>query len=329
MKAVICDAFAQVDALKIGEAWLRPAGPDEVLIRVIAAGVNFPDGLIVQGKYQTKPPLPFTPGSEVAGRIEAVGAEVSAFQPGDLVLAFSGIGAFAEFVTVPAAQVFNLPAGVDATIASGILITYGTSYHALKDRAALRPGETLLVLGAAGGVGLAAVELGALMGARVIAAASTPEKLELARSYGAAEVINYASEDLRERLKALTGGKGVDVVYDPVGGAATLTAVKSLAWGGRLLVVGFAGGDIPNIPANLLLLKSASALGVLWGMSLRDDPGHHARNIAEIVGWLAAGKIRPAIDSMLPLEQAVTAINHVMERRAQGKVILVITGENE
>ena len=329
MKAVICDAFAPVDALKIGETTVPALGPADVLIRVVAAGVNFPDGLMVQGKYQTKPPLPFTPGSEAAGIIEAVGAEVSSFQAGDPVIAFSGTGGFAEFVAVPATQVFKLPAGADLAVAAGILITYGTSYHALKDRAALRAGETLLVLGAAGGVGLAAVELAALLGARVIAAASTPEKLELARSYGAAEVINYASEDLRERLKALTGGKGVDVVYDPVGGATTLTAVKSLAWGGRLLVVGFASGDIPNIPANLLLLKSASALGVLWGMSLRDDPAHHARNIADIVGWLAAGKIRPAIDSMLPLEQAVTAINHVMERRAQGKVILVIKGENE
>jgi NADPH2:quinone reductase len=329
MKAVICDAFAPVDALKISETSVRPVGPGDVLIRALAAGVNFPDGLMVQGKYQTKPPLPFTPGSEVAGYVEQVGDEVSAFRPGDLVVGFSGTGAFAEFVTVPAPQVFRLPEGVDPIVASGILITYGTSYHALKDRAALAPGETLLVLGAAGGVGLAAVELGALMGARVIAAASTPEKLELARSYGAAEVINYATEDLRERLKVLTGGKGVDVVYDPVGGASTLTAVKSLAWGGRLLVVGFAGGDIPDIPANLLLLKSASALGVLWGMSLRADPAHHAANIADIVGWLAAGKIRPAIDSVLPLEQAVTAINHVMERRAQGKVILVIKGENE
>lgn len=324
MKAVICKAFDAIGALAIGETEVPAVGRDEVRIAVHAAGVNFPDGLIVQGKYQTRPALPFVPGSEVAGVVDAVGGDVNGLAPGDRVAAFSGTGGFAEYVTAPAAQVYRLPDGVDLTVAAGILITYGTSYHALKDRAALKQAETLLVLGAAGGVGLAAVELGALMGACVIAAASTDEKLALARNHGAAETINYAAEDLRERLKELTAGRGVDVVYDPVGGATTITAIKALAWEGRHLVVGFAGGDIPAIPANLLLLKSASSLGVLWGMSLRANPAHHARNISRLMTWLAQGRLRPAVDAVMPLEQAVDALNHVMERRARGKVILAV-----
>jgi len=327
MKAAICDRFAPIEALRIGEAEIPDIGGQDVRIAVLAAGVNFPDGLMVQGKYQTKPALPFVPGSEVAGLVEAVGSDVTRFAPGDRVVAFSGSGGFAEKVRVPATQVFHLPARVDASQAAGMLIAYGTSYHALKDRAALRAGETMLVLGSAGGVGLAAVELGVLMGARVIAAASTPEKLTLARSYGAAETIDYRSEDLRERLKQITGGKGVDVVFDPIGGAATITAVKALAWGGRHLVVGFAAGDIPAIPANLLLLKSAASLGVLWGNALRADPAHHGRNVADLLGWVAEGRINPKIDRVLPLDRTIEALNHVMERRAQGKVILTVKSE--
>jgi len=327
MKAAICDRFAPIEALRIGEAEIPDIGVQDVRIAVLAAGVNFPDGLMVQGKYQTKPALPFVPGSEVAGLVEAVGSDVTRFAPGDRVVAFSGSGGFAEKVRVPATQVFHLPARVDASQAAGMLIAYGTSYHALKDRAALRAGETMLVLGAAGGVGLAAVELGVLMGARVIAAASTPEKLTLARSYGAAETIDYRSEDLRERLKQITGGRGVDVVFDPIGGAATITAVKALAWGGRHLVVGFAAGDIPAIPANLLLLKSAASLGVLWGNALRADPAHHGRNVADLLGWVAEGRINPKIDRVLPLDRTIEALNHVMERRAQGKVILTVKSE--
>ena len=324
MKAVICREFAPVDALEIG-AFAAPAvAPGALLIDVAAAGVNFPDGLMVQGKYQTKPPVPFVPGSELGGVVRAVGEGVSGFAVGDRIVAFSGTGGFAEQAVVPAPQAFPVPAGADLVVASGMLITYGTSYHALKDRAALKLGETLLVLGAAGGVGLAAVELGTLMGARVITAASTDEKLALAREYGAAETINYSTEDFRERIKELTGGKGVDVVYDPVGGDLTVPAIKSLAWDGRLLVVGFAAGQIPQIPANLLLLKSASAVGVLWGNSLRADPVHHAGNIAQLLEWLAAGRIKPEVDTTFPLDRAVEAINHVMERRAQGKVILTM-----
>lgn len=324
MRGVLCQAFASLNDLTIADMPSPVMGERDVLIDVHAAGVNFPDGLIVQGKYQTKPPLPFAPGSELAGVVVSVGAEVSGLRPGDRVAAFSGTGAFAEQAAVPVNQVYQLPDDVDMVDAAGLLITYGTSYHALKDRARLKSGETLLVLGAAGGVGLAAVELGAMMGARVIAAASTDAKLALARSRGAIETIRYADEDLRERMKALTDGSGVDVVYDPVGGEASLAAIKSLAWGGRHLVVGFATGEIPKIPANLLLLKSAASLGVLWGMSLRADPVHHAGNISDLLGHLVAGQIKPVIDRVFPMEDAVAAIEHVMERRAQGKVILAI-----
>jgi NADPH:quinone reductase len=324
MRGVICPAFASVSDLTIGDITSPALGDADVLIDVHAAGVNFPDGLMVQGKYQTKPPLPFIPGSELAGVVVSTGSGVRGLQPGDRVAAFSGTGAFAEQAVVPATQVYPLPDDVAMVDAAGLLITYGTSYHALKDRALLKPGETLLVLGAAGGVGLAAVELGAMMGARVIAAASTDEKLALARDRGASDTIRYSDEDLRKRVKALTDGKGVDVVYDPVGGEASLAAVKSLAWGGRHLVVGFATGDIPKIPANLLLLKSAASLGVLWGMSLRADPPHHAGNISDLLGRLVTGRIRPVIDRVFPLEEAVAAIEHVMNRRAQGKVILTV-----
>lgn len=328
MKAVLCEEYAPPAALAIREVPQPRPGRGELLIRVERAGVNFPDGLIVQGKYQTRPPLPFIPGSEMAGVVAAVGADVdmggSGFSVGDRVCAFTGIGAFAEYVAVAAAHSFRLPDTVHFKDAAGLLITYGTSYHALKDRARLRPDETLLVLGAGGGVGLAAVELGALMGARVIAAASTGEKLALARERGAAETICTSDDDLRDRIKALTGGRGVDIVYDPVGGELGLAAVKALAWGGRHLIVGFAAGDIPKIPANLLLLKSASALGVLWGASLRAEPDHHAANIADLLGWLAAGRIRPAIDRVFPLAESAAAIAHVLDRKALGKVIVAV-----
>lgn len=329
MRAVLCEDYAPPAALAIRDVPRPQIDAREILVRVEQAGVNFPDGLIVQGKYQTKPPLPFVPGSEMAGVVAGVGSDAVGFVVGDRVAAFTGIGAFAEYVAVSAAQAFRLPDTVGFTDAAGLLITYGTSYHALKDRAALKPGETLLVLGAGGGVGLAAVELGALMGARVIAAASTEEKLALAREHGAAETILTSGEDLRERVKALTGGRGVNVVYDPVGGDLSLTAVKALAWGGRHLIIGFAAGEIPKIPANLLLLKSASVLGVLWGASLRAEPEHHATNIAELLGWLAAGRIRPAIDQIFPLEESAAAIEHVLDRKALGKIIVAVRSTTE
>ncbi|QGP80535.1 NADPH:quinone oxidoreductase family protein [Sphingobium sp. CAP-1] len=329
MKAIICESFAPVQHLKYGVFPAPEPGPGEVLIQVAAAGVNYPDVLIVQGKYQTRPALPFVPGSEAAGRIAALGAGVEGFAIGDRVIAFTGSGAFAEQVRVPATQVWPVPDGVDLEVAAGIAITYGTSYHALKDRAALKPGETLLVLGAGGGVGLTAVELGKHMGARVIAAASSPEKLALAKAQGADELIDYAQEDLRERIRALTDGKGVDIVYDPVGGPMNLTAVKSLAWGGRLLVIGFAGGDIPAIPANLLLLKSASAVGVLWGNSVRADPVTQGRNMRQLLAWLADGVLRPIIDTRFALPDAVAALQHLERRKVKGKVLLTLAAREK
>jgi NADPH2:quinone reductase len=324
MKGAICRAFGPITDLAVEDIAPPSVRPGTVLVDVHAAGVNYPDGLIVRGEYQTKPALPFTPGSEVAGVVRALGEGVTGIQAGDRVIAFTGTGGYAEQVAVPQTQLFRLPAAVDFIRAAGFLITYGTSYHALKDRARLQAGQTLLVLGAAGGVGLTAVELGTLMGARVIAAASSAQKLALAQQYGADELIDYSYEDLREKLKEITGGKGVDVVYDPVGGANSLAATKSLAWNGRHLIVGFAGGEIPKIPANLLLLKSADALGVLWGMSLRADPVAHAANIADLLGWLATGRLRPFVDATYPLERTVEALDHVMNRRAKGKVILTI-----
>lgn len=323
VKAVVCEAFAPVADLKFTDFPDPVAGPGEVVIEVAAAGVNFPDVLMVQGKYQVKPPVPFVAGSETAGTILSVGEGVSGFAVGDRVTAFTGQGSFAQQVRVPAAQVWHVPDALALDVAAGVLITYGTSYHALKDRAALRAGETLLVLGAGGGVGITAVELGKQMGARVIAAASSPEKLELARQQGADELIDYSREDLRERVKDLTGGRGVDVVYDPVGGDLAITALKSLAWEGRHLVIGFAGGTIPQLPANLLLLKSAAAVGVLWGNSLRANPAPHGQNIRELLAWLAEGRLRPVIDARYPLSQAADALAHVEQRKAQGKVLLI------
>lgn len=324
MKAVICPAFAPVDALACGDFPAPNAGPGELVIDVVAAGVNYPDVLIVQGKYQTKPALPFVPGSEASGRVAAIGEGVEGFAVGDRVAAFTGSGSFGEQVRVPATQVWPLPSDVDLEVAAGISITYGTSYHALKDRARLKSGETLLVLGAGGGVGLTAVELGKLMGARVIAAASSAEKLALAKAQGADELINYAQEDLRERVKALTDGQGVDVVYDPVGGPMNLTAVKSLAWGGRLLIIGFAGGEIPSVPANLLLLKSASAVGVLWGNSVRADPVGQGANMLQLFDWLAQGAIKPVIDTRFAMTDIVAALHHLEGRKVKGKVLLTI-----
>ena len=324
MKAVVCEAFAPLTDLKIGEFDSPLPAPGSLIVNVCAAGVNFPDVLIVQGKYQTKPITPFVPGCEAAGVVKAVGEGVTRFKTGDRVVAFTGIGAFAAETMVSQDHAYLLPEGIEFETAAGVLITYGTSYHALKDRGALKPGETLLVLGAAGGVGLTAVELGARMGARVIAATSSPEKLALASRHGAHELIDYSKEDLRERVKAITGGKGVDVVYDPVGGEMSPAALKTLSWGGRLLVIGFANGTIPSIPANLLLLKSASAVGVLWGNSLRADPAPHAANIDQILRWILDGSLKPEIEACFPMERAIEALQHLEGRQAKGKIILTM-----
>ncbi len=328
MKAVICREFAPRAGLKLEDIPALAPRSGEVLIRVEACGINFFDGLMVEGKYQSKPDLPFTPGSEVAGVVSAVGDGVSSVQPGARVLAFSGVGGYAEKAIAQADRVYPIPASMTFAQAAGFLITYATSHHALKDRGCLRADETLLVLGAAGGVGLTAVEIGKQMGARVIAAASTEEKLELCRGYGADETINYSLEELRPRLKELTDGNGVDVVYDPVGGAMSETALRSLATNGRHLVIGFAAGDIPKIPLNLLLLKQTMLIGVFWGAFARANPQRHAANMAELFDWFEQGRLRPHIFSEYPLSHFAEALNAVMERAVQGKVVLRMNGSD-
>nr|WP_293840303.1 NADPH:quinone oxidoreductase family protein [uncultured Arsenicibacter sp.] len=322
MKAVLCRSFGGPETLQIDDIdWPVPAA-NEVLITVKACGVNFPDTLIIDGKYQFKPPFPFSPGGEVAGVIRAVGEGVTHLKPGDAVLALTGWGGFAEGVVIDSRRVFPIPPGLDFQTAASMLYTFGTSYHALKDRAQLQPGETLLVLGAAGGVGLAAVMLGKLMGATVIAAASTAGKLALCREYGADETINYSEDDLRNRLKELTGGKGVDVVYDPVGGALADPALRSMNWNGRYLVVGFAAGKIPDLPMNLPLLKGCSVVGVFWGAFAERQPKDNARNLAEIIQFLQTGKIKPHIQAVYPLEQAAQALTEMQARKVMGKLLI-------
>lgn len=323
MKAILCRQYGPPESLTYEEIRSPLPARGQVVVQVAAAAVNFPDTLIIQNKYQFKPPLPFSPGGEVAGTVKSVGEGVTGLAPGDRVLAVCTWGGYAEEVVVPAPAVTKLPDGVGFDEAAALTLAYGTTYHALKDRADLRPGETLLVLGAAGGTGLAAVEFGRQMGARVIAAASTDEKLAVCRAAGADEVINYTSEDLRERLKALTGGKGVDVVYDPVGGAYTEPAVRSLAWKGRLLVIGFAAGDIPKIPLNLTLLKGASIVGVFYGAFVQAEPRAAAANLQEMLRMLAAGELRPTVTERYPLADAPKVLRAFEERRIIGKVVLV------
>jgi NADPH2:quinone reductase len=283
--------------------------------------VNFPDGLMVRGEYQMKPPRPFTPGNEVAGIVTALGSGVTTLSVGQRVVSLCGLGGFAEQVVAPADRALPIPDSMDFNTAGGLMLVYGTSLHALQNKAKLKAGETLLVLGAAGGVGLAAVELGRAMGARVIAAASTNEKLELARAHGAELGINYATADLRAELKHLVPG-GVDVVYDPVGGPLTEAAVRGMAWGGRLLVIGFANGEIPKLPLNLLLLREGEAIGVFWGAWTQRDPAGHAANTARIMQWFTEGKLKPHVGGAYPLTQVKDALDDVMGRRAQGKIVL-------
>jgi NADPH2:quinone reductase len=323
MKAVLCRTHGLPDSLEVAELPTPEPGPGQVRIGVKAAGVNFPDTLIIQNKYQFKPALPFSPGGELAGTIQAVGPGVEGFSVGQDVIAFTGWGAFAEEVVADAIKLIPIPPGVPFDIAASFVMTYGTSYHALKDRAALKSGETLLVLGAAGGVGLAAVELGRALGARVIAAASSDEKLAVCREHGAHETVNYESEDLRERIKALTDGRGVDVVYDPVGGKYSEPALRSVAWRGRFLVVGFANGEIPKIPLNLTLLKGSSIVGVFWGEFVRREPKANARDLMELVAMMQDGTIKPLISARYPLADAAKALDAVMQRKVTGKVVLV------
>jgi NADPH2:quinone reductase len=325
MKAVLCKQFGPPDSLAIEEVPSPRAGPGEVVISVKAASLNFPDVLIIQNKYQFKPPLPFSPGSELAGVVKEAGPGVEGLRPGDRVMAFTTYGAFAEEVKTEANRVLPIPSSMDFTQAAAFLLTYATTDHALRDRAALAAGETLLVLGAAGGVGLAAIEIGKALGARVIAAASSEEKLAVCRQHGADSTINYAGEDLRERLKTLTEGRGPDVIYDPVGGPYSEPAFRSIAWRGRHLVVGFAAGEIPRLPLNLALLKGASVVGVFWGDFARREPARFADSVRQLARWHAEGKLKPHVDQTLPLEQAREALNLMASRQVKGKLVLTVS----
>ena len=323
MHAWLCTDPTGVDALSWQELPTPAPAAGEVLIEIKAASLNFPDLLIVQNKYQMKPPLPFVPGSEYAGVIEAIGEGVKHLTVGQHVACLSGTGGFATHTIAPAALCMPLPAGFPFVDAAAFIMIYATSHHALIDRAQLKPGETVLVLGAAGGVGTAAIQIAKVAGARVIAAASTDDKCALCKSIGADETINYATDNLRERIKELTGGKGPDVIYDPVGGDMTELAFRSIAWRGRHLVVGFASGPTPSLPLNLPLLKGASVVGVFWGGYAKAEPKANAAMMAELASWYAQGKIKPVIDSTMPMAELKAAYAHMGSRGVKGKLVMV------
>ncbi|WP_197705127.1 NADPH:quinone oxidoreductase family protein [Sphingobium cloacae] len=318
----MCEHFGPPEELVMRDVPSPQPGKGEIRIRIMAASVNFPDSLIIRNLYQAKPPLPFSPGSEAAGIVEAVGEGVTGFKIGDRVAAMTTWGAFAEEVVVPASHCVPVPASMPFDIASSFTLVYGTAIHALKQRGRLQPGETLLVLGAGGGVGLAAVEVGKRMGARVIAAASSEEKLTLAKAHGADEFVNYADVDLKATIKELTGGKGVDVICDPVGGALAEPAFRSIGWDGRYLVIGFAAGDIPSIPLNLALVKGAAIVGVFWGSFLVREPALHLANVAELYEWYEEGALRPSISKRFSFGESAAAIRWIMDRKALGKVVV-------
>lgn len=324
MKAILCKKYGLPESLIYTDVPEPEISEGEVLIQVAACAVNFPDVLIIQNKYQFKPELPFSPGGEVSGIVEKVGSAVKHLQVGQRVLALCGWGGFAEKVKVEADRVFPIPPQMDFITAASTLYTFGTAYHALKDRAMIKAGETLLVLGASGGVGLAAVALGKVMGARVIAAASTAEKLEVCASQGASELINYEQEDLKERIKSITDGKGVDVVLDVVGDKYAEPALRGMAWKGRYLVVGFAGGEIPKLPFNLALLKGCAVMGVFWGRFSKEEPKQSQQNIMELVGLIQSGKISQHIYKTYALDQAPQALRDMLDRKVIGKGIIKI-----
>lgn len=323
MKALLCREFGPESNMKVEEIDTPELKPGHVLIDVKAGGLNFPDLLCVRGQYQFKPDLPFVPGTEGAGIVRELGEGVEGFAPGDRVMFNTPTGAFAAEAVLPAPALTKIPDSMSFEEAAGLTIVYGTSYHALKQRAELKPGQTLLVLGAAGGVGLATVELGKAMGARVIAAASSDDKLAVCKAHGADETINYSTEDLKTRIKELTGGKGVDVIYDPVGGDYTEAAFRGIAFGGKHLVIGFAAGDIPRLPLNLPLLKVASVVGVFWGAWAGAMPGEHRKNMEDIFAMFEDGKIKPHVAGTYRLEDFLEAFNSLSGRKAIGKVVLV------
>jgi len=325
MRAVICSAFDQPETLTVETVPDPVAAVGEIVIDVHAAGVNFPDALMVMGQYQVRPPLPFTPGAEAAGVIIEVGSSVTHLHVGQRVVVLTRTGAFAERVCAPASAATPLPAALSFDVAATLPLAFGTAMHALIDRAQIAKGETVLVLGASGGVGLAAVMIGKALGARVIAAASTDEKTALCRTHGADEVINYTTESLRDRVKALTNGLGPNVICDPVGGNLTEAAFRGIAWGGRYLVIGFAGGAIPSLPLNLPLLKGASVVGVFWGSFEQREPVANARHLAQLMDWVVDGTITPVVSARYPLEQSAAALRAMLDRKVVGKVVVVPT----
>jgi NADPH2:quinone reductase len=322
MKALLCKHYGAPDDLAIEDIADPVAGPDEAVVRVKAAALNFFDTLIIAGKYQTKPAMPFSPAAEFAGVVESVGEGVTAVKPGDRVLGYTGYGAARERLAVRADRLVPIPDALDFDRAAGLCVTYGTTLHALKDRGHLREGETLAVLGASGGVGLAAVELGKIMGARLIACASSDDKLAFARQHGADDGINYARDDLKEALRHATAGKGADVIYDPVGGPYAESALRAIAWQGRFLVVGFAAGEIPKMPLNLALLKGCDIVGVFWGAFIERDPAGHRANTRQIVDWVTAGKLSAHVQASYPLAEAAAALKALASRKVMGKIVL-------
>ncbi len=328
MKAVLCKEFGPPEKLVVEELPDLVPGAQEVLINVKAAGINFPDTLIIENKYQFKPPLPFIPGTEVSGTVAAVGEKVNHIKPGDKVMGFAFVGGYAEQICVPSASCFPMPDTFSFEQAAAFTMIYGTSYYALNQRGQLQPGETLLVLGASGGVGMAAVELGKLMGATVIAAGGNLDKLAVCKERGADHIVNYNDPDWKEQVKQLTSGNGADVIYDAVGGDYTKTALRCINWGGRLLIVGFASGEIPELAANLTLLKSSSIVGVFWGTSLTKEAEANQNNFKQLYQWSMEGKIQPYVCASYPLTQVADAMNLLLQRKAIGKVVLT-TGETQ
>jgi len=322
MKAVLCRKFCAPDELELADLPEPVAGPGEAVVRIKAAALNFFDTLIIAGKYQHKPPFPFSPAAEFSGVVESVGAGVTDVAPGDRVMGNTGWGAAREAVAVPANILVKVPAGLDFDRAAGLTVTYATTLYALRVRAELKPGETLAALGASGGTGLATVEIAKVMGARVIACASSDEKLEFARAHGATETVNYASEDLRAALKRLGGERGVDVIYDPVGGPYAEPAVRSMAWNGRYLVIGFAAGEIPKLPLNLVLLKNCDIRGVAWGTWVQREPQAQRELMKDIVNWAAAGKLSAHVHAVYPLADIAAALKAIADRKVMGKIVL-------
>jgi NADPH:quinone reductase len=323
MKAVLCKRFGSPESLVVEDIPSPKVNNAHVIVSVKACGVNFPDTLIIQGKYQYQPDLPFSPGAEIAGLVKEVGPGVNGIAVGDRVFAFIRSGGFSEEVSVPADKIFHIPEKMDFKTASAFIMTYGTSYYALKHRAKLESGETLLVLGAAGGVGLAAVEIGKIMGARVIASASTDDKLIVCKKFGADELINYSTQDFRSVISKITNGKGVDVVCDPVGGEITEKALRCTGWKGRYMVTGFASGKIPKIALNLPLLKGNSVIGVFWSDFIRREKETYICVLQDLISWFLQGRLNPLVSKIYPLEQADLALNDIIQRRVTGKIVLV------